>query len=149
MFWVQTGGYDTHAGQNTLNGTYNGLMTTLNAGLTAFYTDLSNQGLLNQTLVLQFSEFGRRIQENGSGGTDHGAASVMMAIGGQVRGGIYGTAPSLRPDPQNPTLENSGNDVRHQFDFRAVYASVLDNWLGVDSTRILDGNFRSGAPQFL
>ena len=70
-------------------------MTTLNDGLIAFYNDLSNQGLLTQTLVLQFSEFGRRIQENGSQGTDHGAASVMMAIGGQVRGGIYGTAPNL------------------------------------------------------
>ena len=72
-------------------------MGTLNDGLLAFYKDLSNQGLLNDTLVLQFSEFGRRISENGSGGTDHGAASVMMAIGGRVRGGIYGTAPSLRP----------------------------------------------------
>ena len=92
VFWVQTGGYDTHAAQS---GTYGTLMTTLNDGLLAFYQDLNNHGLLNDTLILQFSEFGRRIIENGSGGTDHGAASVMMAIGGQVRGGIYGTAPSL------------------------------------------------------
>jgi uncharacterized protein (DUF1501 family) len=149
VFWVQTGGYDTHASQNTLNGTYNGLMTTLNDGLFAFYQDLNNQGLLSDTLVLQFSEFGRRINENGSGGTDHGAASVMMAFGGQVRGGIYGTAPSLSPDPANPTLENSGNDVHHQTDFRSVYARVIDNWLGANSIGILAGNFRGGSPEFL
>lgn len=149
VFWVQTGGYDTHAGQATLNGSYNTLMTTLNDGLFAFYNDLSNQGLLSQTLVLQFSEFGRRIQENGSQGTDHGAASVMMAIGGQVRGGIYGTAPNLAPDPGNPTLENGGNDVRFQTDFRSVYARVIDNWLGGDSSAILGGDFRQNAPSIL
>jgi uncharacterized protein (DUF1501 family) len=145
VFWVQTGGYDTHAAQG---GTYAALMTTLNDGLLAFYQDLSNQGLLNDTLVLQFSEFGRRIIENGSGGTDHGAASVMMAIGGQVRGGIYGTAPSLSPDPANPTLENSANDVRYETDFRSVYARVIDNWLGANSSAILGGDFRGG-PGFI
>jgi uncharacterized protein (DUF1501 family) len=149
VFWVQTGGYDTHAGQNTANGTYANLMTTLNDGLTAFYNDLTNQGLLEQTLILQFSEFGRRVQENGSFGTDHGAASVMMAIGGQVRGGIYGTAALLQPDPGNPTLENNGNDIRHQTDFRSVYAAVIDRWLGANSTAILGGDFRSGAPDIL
>ena len=123
-------------------------MTTLNDGLLAFYQDLNNNGLLNDTLILQFSEFGRRVIENGSGGTDHGAASVMMAIGGQVRGGIYGTAPSLSPDPANPTLENAANDVRFQTDFRSVYARVIDNWLGADSSAILGGDFRGG-PQFL
>jgi uncharacterized protein (DUF1501 family) len=128
---------------------YATLMTTLNDGLTAFYQDLRNQGLLNDTLVLQFSEFGRRIAENGSAGTDHGAASVMMAFGGQVRGGLYGTAPSLSPDPANPTLENGGNDVHYETDFRSVYARVLDNWLGADSVGILGGNFRSGSPEFL
>ena len=145
VFWVQTGGYDTHAAQN---GSYGTLMTTLNDGLLAFYQDLNNNGLLNDTLVLQFSEFGRRVIENGSGGTDHGAASVMMAIGGRVRGGIYGTAPSLSPDPGNPTLENAANDVRFETDFRSVYASVVDNWLGADSAAILGGDFRGG-PQFL
>ena len=100
-FFVQTGGYDTHAGQNTnqANGTYTQLMGTLNDGLTAFYGDLLRQGLLGDTMVLQFSEFGRRINENGSAGTDHGAASVMMVIGGGVSGGIYGTAPNLRRGP--------------------------------------------------
>jgi uncharacterized protein (DUF1501 family) len=146
VYWVQTGGYDTHAGQGTNGGAYTTLMGTLNDGLFAFYSDLNNQGLLNDTLVLQFSEFSRRITENGSQGTDHGAAGVMMAIGGAVRGGLYGTAASLGPDPGNPTLENNGGDVRYQTDFRSVYARVLDGWLGADSVSVLGGNFRTGAP---
>jgi uncharacterized protein (DUF1501 family) len=150
IFWVQTGGYDTHAGQNTnvANGSYNTLMTTLNGGLFAFYRDMLNQGLLSDTLVLQFSEFGRRISENGSSGTDHGAGSLMMAIGGSVRGGIYGTAPNLRIASDNPTLENNGQDVRFETDFRSVYARVIDSWLGGDSSAILGGNYRNG-PAFL
>jgi uncharacterized protein (DUF1501 family) len=146
VFWVQTGGYDTHSGQGTNGGAYTGLMGTLNDGLTAFYNDLRNQGLLNDTLVLQFSEFSRRITENGSQGTDHGAAGVMLAIGGAVRGGLYGTAASLNPDPANPMLENNGSDVRHQTDFRSVYARVLDGWLGANSLEVLGGDFRGGAP---
>jgi uncharacterized protein (DUF1501 family) len=146
VFWVQTGGYDTHSGQGTNGGAYTTLMGTLNDGLFAFYTDLRNQGLLNDTMILQFSEFSRRISENGSGGTDHGAAGVMMAIGGGVRGGLYGTAASLNPLPDNPGLENNGSDVRFETDFRAVYARVLDGWLGADSVGVLGADFRAGAP---
>jgi uncharacterized protein (DUF1501 family) len=149
IFWVQTGGYDTHAGQNTNNGAYATLMATLNDGLSAFYNDLQNQGLLGDTVILQFSEFGRRIAENGSNGTDHGAGGLMMAVGGSVRGGIYGTAANLNPVPDNPTLENNGNDVRFETDFRSVYAKVIDSWLGADSAAILGGNFRGGAPGIL
>jgi len=147
VYWVQTGGYDTHASQGIQGGgAYAALMGTFGDGLAAFYNDLQNQGLLSDTLVLQFSEFGRRISENGSAGTDHGAAAIMMAMGGAVRGGIYGTAPSLNPDFSNPTLENSGGDVRYETDFRSVYARVLDNWLGASSTAILGGDFRTAAP---
>ena len=151
VFWVQTGGYDTHALQNpnAANGAYAGLMTTLNDGLTSFYRDLENQGLLRDTLILQFSEFGRRITENGSNGTDHGAAGIMMAIGGSVRGGLYGTAPRLNPTPDNQTLENKGGDVRHETDFRSVFAKVIESWLGADANAILGGDFRAGAPGFL
>jgi uncharacterized protein (DUF1501 family) len=150
VFWVSTGGFDTHAGQgNAGGGGYANLMTTFDGGILAFYTDLRNQGLLNDTMVLQFSEFSRRITENGSQGTDHGAAGVMMAMGGAVRGGLYGTAPSLDPNPANPTLENNGADVRFETDFRSVYARVLDNWLGADSTAILGGNFRTNAPDIV
>jgi uncharacterized protein (DUF1501 family) len=151
VFWVQTGGYDTHAGQspNQANGTYSTLMSTLNDSLFAFYNDLQNQGLLGDTLVLQFSEFGRRITENASNGTDHGAASAMLVLGGSVRGGIYGTAPNLRPTADNPTLENNGGDVRYETDFRSVYARVVEDWLGASSTTVLGGDFRAGAPAFL
>jgi uncharacterized protein (DUF1501 family) len=151
VFWVQTGGYDTHAAQNTnaANGTYFNLMGMLNDGLLAFYTDLRNQGLLSSTLIVEFSEFGRRINENGSSGTDHGAASLMLAIGGGVRGGFYGTAPSLAPDPQNPTLENNAQDVRYDIDFRSVYARVIDNWLGANSSAILGGDFRRAGIEFI
>src|SRR5687767_9646860 len=150
VFWVQTGGFDTHAGQNTnlANGTYAGLMGTIDGALLAFHDDLRNQGLLNDTLLLQFSEFGRRINENGSNGTDHGAAGLMMVMGGAVRGGLFGTAASLRVGGDNPTLENNSNDVRHETDFRSVYATVIDRWLGADSNAVLGGNFRGG-PAFL
>lgn len=151
IFWVQTGGYDTHASQNPnlANGAYANLMGTLDGGLFAFYSDLLNQGLLSDTLILQFSEFGRRISENGSNGTDHGAAGLMMAIGGNVRGGLFGSAANLRAGNDNPTLENNSGDVRHETDFRAVYARVIDGWLGGDSVDILGGDFRGGAPQIL
>jgi uncharacterized protein (DUF1501 family) len=151
VFWVQTGGYDTHANQNTnaANGAYSVLMNMLNEGLTSFYRDLDNQGLIRDTLILQFSEFGRRISENGSQGTDHGAGGLMMVIGGSVRGGIYGTAAKLNATPDNPTLENNGGDVRHETDFRSVYARVIDSWLGGDANAVLGGDFHAGAPAFL
>jgi uncharacterized protein (DUF1501 family) len=147
VYWVQTGGFDTHSAQgNGGGGAYAQLMATFGDSILAFYNDLRNQGLLNDTLVLQFSEFSRRISENGSQGTDHGAAGTMMALGGGVRGGIYGTAPSLDPNPSNATLENNGADVRYQTDFRSVYARVLEGWLGANSVSILGGDFRAGAP---
>ncbi|HEY6509093.1 MAG TPA: DUF1501 domain-containing protein [Vicinamibacterales bacterium] len=147
VFWVQTGGYDTHAQQGAAGGGgYGNLMGTYGDGVGAFYNDLRNQGAINDTLILQFSEFGRRISENGSAGTDHGAGAIMMALGGGVRGGIYGTAASLDPNPANPALENNGGDVRYETDFRSVYARVLDSWLGANSSTILGGDFRTGAP---
>ena len=144
MYWVQTSGYDTHAEQGAGGGAYGGLMGTLGDGLGAFYSDVRNRGLASDTTIIVFSEFGRRISENGSGGTDHGAAGLMMVLGGSVRGGLYGTAASLQPG--HPTLENSSGDVRFETDFRSVYASVLDKWLGVNSVPILNGDFRTGAP---
>jgi len=151
VFYVTTGGFDTHSAQsvNAVNGAYYNLMATLNDGLLAFHDDLRNQGLLDDTLVLSFSEFGRRISENGSAGTDHGAASVMLAMGGKVSGGLYGTAANLNTDPNNPTLENAAGDIHFETDFRSVYARVLDNWLGADSTRLLGGNFRKASLTFV
>jgi uncharacterized protein (DUF1501 family) len=149
VFWVQTGGYDTHAGQGVNQGAYFTLMATLDDGLRAFHDDLRAQSLLNSTLVMIYTEFGRRITENGSEGTDHGAGGVMMLLGGLVRGGLYGTAPNLSPDPANPTLENNGGDVKWETDFRSVYATVIDNWLGASSIEILGADHRVGAPAVL
>jgi uncharacterized protein (DUF1501 family) len=151
VFYVTTGGFDTHSAQNVnqTNGAYYGLMGTLNDGLLAFYNDLSNQGLLQDTLIVSFSEFGRRISENGSNGTDHGAASVMMVMGGRVNGGLYGTAPNLNTDPKNPTLENNAGDVTYETDFRSVYAQVLDNWLGASSAALLGGNYKKSGLGFI
>jgi uncharacterized protein (DUF1501 family) len=151
VFWVQVGGYDTHSSQqvNAANAGYANLMGNISTSLLAFYNDLKNQGLLQDTLIIQFSEFGRRITENVSGGTDHGAAGLMMVIGGNVRGGLYGTAPNLNPAGVNPTLENGGADVTWENDFRSVYARVIDNWLGADSVSILGANFRKDALNFI
>jgi len=145
VYWVQTGGFDTHSAQGAqAGGSYGNLMGTLGDGLGAFYNDVRNQGLINDTTVIVFSEFGRRISENGSNGTDHGAAGLMMVLGGMVKGGLHGTAASLAPG--HPTLENSSGDVRYETDFRSVYARLLDGWLGVNSVPILNGDFRAGAP---
>jgi len=151
VFYVTTGGFDTHAAQNVnaTNGAYFNLMATLNDALLAFYNDLKNQGLLDDTLTLSFSEFGRRISENGSQGTDHGSASAMMVMGGKVNGGLYGTAPNLSTDPSNPTLENNAGDVKFETDFRSVYAQVIDGWLGTDSVKLLGGNFRKSGLGFI
>ena len=151
VFWVQTGGFDTHATQNTnaANAGYANLMGSINTSVLTFYNDLRNQGLLQDTMVIQFSEFGRRISENGSQGTDHGAAGVMMAIGGNVRGGLYGTAADLNPFTGNPTLENAGGDITHETDFRSVYARVIDNWLGANSVSILGADFRKASLSFI
>jgi uncharacterized protein (DUF1501 family) len=151
VFWVQIGGFDTHSGQgvNQANGNYANLMGSVGDALLAFHEDLKNQGLLQDTLVVQFSEFGRRITENGSAGTDHGAAAIMMAMGGAVNGGLYGTAASLDPSPNNPTLENNGNDVTYETDFRSVYARVIDNWLGADSVPLLGADFRKASLSFI
>lgn len=154
VFYVTIGGFDTHSNQavNAANGTYPTLMATLDAALLAFHNDLRSQGLLDDTLVLSFSEFGRRISENSNGaaaGTDHGAASAMLVMGGRVNGGIYGTAANLNPVASNPTLENNGADVRFETDFRAVYAQVIDNWLGANSAALLKGNFRKTGLNFI
>jgi uncharacterized protein (DUF1501 family) len=151
VFYVTTGGFDTHSNQvaaNSLTGSYANLMTNLNDGLIAFYNDLRNQGLLEDTLIMSFSEFGRRISENGSSGTDHGAAAMMMVIGGRVEGGIYGTAPNLNPNG-NPTLENNGADVTFETDFRSVYARIIDNWLGGSSQAVLRGNHANAGLTFV
>ena len=145
IFYVTTGGFDNHSAQNVnqTNGAYFDLMATLNDGLLAFYNDLKNQGLLEDTLVVTFSEFGRRITENGSQGTDHGAASVMLVMGGKVNGGLYGTAPDPQPRSQRTRRSRTTPATcTFETDFRSVYARVVDNWLGAELGAMLGGDFR-------
>lgn len=125
---VTYGDFDSHAGQQEM---HDARMAELNEGLLAFNAKL-DPAYRARTLILTVSEFGRRIKANRSGGTDHGAASTLLAIGTQVKGGFYGELPSLaNPDRQ-------GNLVP-TVDYRSVYASVLDGWLRADSTEILGG----------
>jgi uncharacterized protein (DUF1501 family) len=124
------GDYDTHQGEAQR---HPALMTDLDAGLDAFFTALDSAGATDRTLVMTVSEFGRRPAENGSG-TDHGTAAPHFFIGSQVKGGRYGQPPSLTQlDPQ-------GNLV-HTVDFRAMYATALQGWLGVDASAIVGPGF--------
>lgn len=130
IVYVTLGGFDTHSAQKA---TQNRLLQILSDGLASFYNDISAQGRANDTLIMTFTEFGRRVQENGSRGTDHGTAEPQFLIGGKVSPGLYGTYPSL-------TDLNQG-DLKFNIDFRQVYATVLDDWLGIDSTSILGASW--------
>jgi len=135
--YVTLGGFDTHA--NQLN-THNTLMQTLAEGLSAFYTDLTKHGKSDNVVVMTWSEFGRRVEENGSLGTDHGTAAPMFVLGNAVQQGIYGEPPSLT------NLDANGN-LKYTTDFRSIYATVLDRWMGASSKDVLGGSF--GAQNFL
>jgi len=130
VLYVQHGSFDTHVSQKE---TQDRLLGEFSDAIGAFYADLAAHGNDARVLTLTFSEFGRRIAENGSRGTDHGEASPLFAIGGGVKGGLYGVAPDLSDT-------NMGN-VRFTTDFRSVYATVLERWLGRPSQSILAGNF--------
>ncbi|HEU5228779.1 MAG TPA: DUF1501 domain-containing protein [Ktedonobacteraceae bacterium] len=135
--YVTLGGFDTHANQQT---THNTLMKTLAEGLSAFYTDLVMHQKADNVVVMTWSEFGRRVEENGSQGTDHGTAAPMFVMGNPVNKGIFGEPPGLGD------LDHTGN-LKYTTDFRSVYATVLDRWMGASSKDILGGNF--GGQNFL
>lgn len=130
IYYVTLGGFDTHANQQ---GTHGNLLQRFSNGVAAFMRDMKHQGNSERVLVLTFSEFGRRVAENGSSGTDHGTAAPMFLIGDAVRPGLAGARPSL-------TDLDSG-DLKHTTDFRAVYASVLRGWMGTDPAAVLGHDF--------
>ncbi len=130
IFYVSIDGFDTHAAQA---GTHANLMTQVSGAMTAFFKDLAARGHRDRILMMTFSEFGRRVKENGSKGTDHGAAAPMLFVGGKVNAGPVGKYPSVAD------LE-MGN-LKYTTDFRRVYATVLDQWLGVKSADVLGGKF--------
>ncbi len=135
--YVTLGGFDTHANQQA---THDVLMKTLADGLAAFYSDLEQHGKADNVVIMTWSEFGRRVEENGSLGTDHGTAAPMFVLGNPITKGVFGEPPSLS------SLDTNGN-LKYSVDFRTVYATVLDRWLGASSHDVLGGSY--GSQNFL
>ena len=131
VYYTQHGSFDTHAAELTSHGQ---LWNEVSGAVADFYDDLAEHGREDEVVILMFSEFGRRIQDNGSG-TDHGSGGVSFVIGGQVNGGLYGEYPSLRERDQ---LEG---DLHANNDFRSTYSTILEGWLGMDPTPIVNGHF--------
>lgn len=131
IFYVSIDGFDTHASQAA---THPQLLREVSDAMTAFYKDMAAQGHKDRLLMLTFSEFGRRGFENGSKGTDHGAAAPVLLVGGKVKSGLVGEHPPL-------TKLDMGN-LKHTIDFRQVYAAILDNWLGLSSREVLGQEFK-------
>ena len=131
VYYVNHGGFDTHRQQG---GRHDQLLSEMDQALGAFFEDLKAQGNYKRVTVMTFSEFGRRVEENASKGTDHGQGSCLFVAGGGVKGGLYGQYPSL-------TDLNRG-DLKFTTDFRRVYASLLDNWLKTDSQKVLGAKYQ-------
>jgi len=130
VYFVSLSGFDTHSNQLVQQAN---LLTQLSDGLAAFQKDLEAHRLDGQVLTMTFSEFGRRPSENESRGTDHGTAAPLFVMGSRVKGGLHGTAPSLK-------LAHN-EDLTFSTDFRQVYATALDRWLGCPATAVLGGKF--------
>jgi uncharacterized protein (DUF1501 family) len=132
VFYVNIDGFDTHAMQA---GTHQNLLQELSDSITSFFAFLKPSGHDKRVLVLTFSEFGRRVNENGSKGTDHGSGSCLFVAGPGVKGGPTTKHPSLKPGDQD------SGDLKWATDFRRVYATLLDSWLAVDSKAVLGDKF--------
>jgi uncharacterized protein (DUF1501 family) len=132
IFYTQHGGYDHHAQELPSHAR---LLTELTTAISAFMQDLREHNAADNVAILVFTEFGRRIKDNGSG-TDHGSGGGAFVIGDRVRGGLYSEYPSLAPaDWLN------GEDLRHTFDFRGVYSTMLEQWLGLEPRPIVGGAY--------
>jgi uncharacterized protein (DUF1501 family) len=129
---VTLGGFDNHAREKA---THDKLLLDLDQALAAFMQDMTGHGLGDQILVMTWSEFGRRVKENGSAGTDHGTAAPMFLLGTPVKGGLYGSEPSL-------TDLDNGN-LKFTTDFRSVYAAVLQGYLNAPASELLGGSFET------
>lgn len=132
VFYATLGSFDHHADEKARQAR---VLGTLAEALAAFYRDLEAHGQAQRVALLAFSEFGRRVHENASGGTDHGHAGPVLLLGGGVEGGFHGDHPSLSD------LEDG--DLRYGIDFRSVYASLLEDWLGVPAAEVLGGRFEN------
>lgn len=130
IFYVAIDGFDTHARQAEA---HRKLLAQLSDGISNMFNLLKPAGHDKRVLVMTFSEFGRRVQENGSKGTDHGAASCLFVAGPALKGGIVGEHPSLK--------DLDSGDLKYAIDFRRIYATLLDTWLHCDSKVVLGGKF--------
>jgi uncharacterized protein (DUF1501 family) len=130
VFYVSLGSFDTHVAQRQRQDL---LLEQFAGGIKAFYADLAAHGADDRVVTMTFSEFGRRVAENANRGTDHGTAAPMFVIGGGVKGGVYGDHPSLS--------DLDFGNLKWHTDFRSVYATVLERWLGVPSTPVLGSGF--------
>ena len=134
IFYVSQGGYDTHTGQR---GAQDNRLRELSDAVKAFTDDLTSIGAFDRVMIMTFSEFGRRVAENGSQGTDHGAAAPMFLIGSKMKAGLLGAEPSLAP------ADLKDGDIQFNTDFRSVYASILQDWLKTNSVPILGKQFQT------
>jgi uncharacterized protein (DUF1501 family) len=130
VIYFSAGGFDTHAQQAPQ---HEELLRQFSGALASFMQELQDIGAAERTTVMIFSEFGRRVAENGSEGTDHGAAAPMFVAGGGIRGGLYGDYPSL--------TDLADGDLKHNIDFRQVYATVLTDWMGTDAASLLGADY--------
>jgi uncharacterized protein (DUF1501 family) len=127
---VELGGFDTHNNQRQA---HDACMKRLDAGLGAFLNDIAGTSAGGEVVVVCFSEFGRRVKENGSRGTDHGVAAPMLVFGSKVKGGVYGKHPSL--------TDLDDGDLKMTTDFRSVYGTVIEKWFKAEQEKVLDASY--------
>ncbi len=137
IFYTTHGGYDHHANEMLA---HPGLMRDLSGAIADFMDDLEEHGASEEVTILVFTEFGRRMRDNGSG-TDHGSGGGAFLIGKNVKGGFYSEYPSL-----DPAEWEHGEDLKHTIDFRSIYATLLEQWLGVESSPIVRGHYEQIKP---
>ena len=133
VLYTSQGGYDTHASQVSVQ---TPLLSDLSAGIGDFFADLSEHDAADNVMMLVFTEFGRRVKDNGSG-SDHGSGGGCYLIGQPVKGGTLGDYPSLKEEDQ------LDGDLHFNVDFRSVYSTIVDKWLGLDAQTAIGGNYET------
>jgi uncharacterized protein (DUF1501 family) len=131
VFYTSHGPFDTHFNQG---GSHAKLWIDISEAVDSFFADLQEHNASENVVMMIFSEFGRRVRDNGTG-TDHGAAGVAFVIGDQVKGGMYGAYPSLKPE------DLTQGDLEPNYDFRGLYSTIVDKWMGLDAVPIVGGQF--------
>ncbi|MCH8868762.1 MAG: DUF1501 domain-containing protein [Chloroflexi bacterium] len=137
IFYTSHGGYDTHANENPAHPK---LLQDISGAIRDFFDDLKAHDAADNVVMLVFTEFGRRIRDNGSG-TDHGSGGGAYIIGEPVAGGLYSEYPSLKSEDWA-----KGEDLEHTIDFRGIYGTMLEQWMGIEASPIVGGNYEQIKP---